>query len=79
MDAFAKGLLIAHEIIKDKALSKLIDERYKSYKTGIGAKIMAGKIGLADIEKWILKNDKPVLESGRQELLENILNSYIFK
>jgi xylose isomerase len=79
MDAFAKGLLIAHEIIKDKALSKLIDERYKSYKTGIGAKIMAGNIGLTDIEKWILKNDKPVLESGRQELLENILNFYIFK
>lgn len=79
MDAFARGLLIAHEIIEDKVFSKFIDDRYSSFKSGIGAKIMAGKVGFRDLEQWIIKNGKPELESGRQEMLENILNSYILR
>jgi xylose isomerase len=79
MDAFARGLLIAHEMIKDKVFSKFIDERYGSFKSGIGAKIMSGKVGFRDLEQWIIKNGKPELESGRQEMLENILNSYILR
>jgi xylose isomerase len=77
MDAFARGLLIADRIIKDKALSKFIEERYSSFKTGIGAEIMSGKVGLAEIDKHVRNSGTPVLQSGRQEMLENILNSYI--
>jgi xylose isomerase len=77
MDTFARGLLIAHQIIKDKALSSFVEERYSSFNSGIGAKIMSGKIGLKELEKWIIKEGAPVLKSGRQEMLENILNSYI--
>jgi len=76
MDAFAKGLLIANKIIQDKVLSNFIEERYSSHKSGIGAQIMSGKVGLEEIEKWVLKEKKPVLQSARQEMLENILNSY---
>jgi xylose isomerase len=77
MDAFARGLLIAHDIIEDKVFSKFIAQRYSSFDSGIGAKIMAGKVGFRDLEQWIIKEGKPELESGRQEMLENILNSYI--
>ncbi|MFO7447008.1 MAG: xylose isomerase [Ignavibacteriaceae bacterium] len=77
MDAFARGLLIANEIIKDKALSSFVEERYSSFKSGIGADIVSGKVGLEEIEKWVIKQGTPVLESGRQEMLENIINSYI--
>lgn len=77
MDAFAKGLLIAHKIIEDKALSNFIEERYSSFNSGIGEKIMSGKAGLEDLEKHIIKEGMPVLKSGKQEMLENILNSYI--
>jgi xylose isomerase len=78
MDAFAKGLLIADKIIKDKALSSFVDERYSSHNSGIGKQIMSGKIGLEEIENWVLKQKKPVLQSARQEMLENIINSYMF-
>jgi xylose isomerase len=78
MDAFAKGLLIAHKMIEDKVLSNFIEERYSSHKSGIGAQIMSGKVGLEEIEKWVLNEKDPVLPSGRQEMLENIINSYIF-
>ena len=79
MDAFARGLMIAHQIIQDKALSTFIDERYNSFQSGIGAQIMAGKAGLEDAEKWVLRHGAPVLKSGRLEMLENILNSYLFR
>ena len=79
MDAFARGLLIAHEIMEEKVFSKFVAERYKSFDSGMGAKIMSGKVGLSDLEKWAVKEGAPDLASGRQEMLENILNSYIFR
>ena len=77
MDTFAKALLIASKIIEDNVLSKFIDDRYSSFNSGIGADIMSGKVGFEDLRNWIVTQDKPVLTSGRQEMLENILNSYI--
>lgn len=77
MDTFARGLLIANKIIEDKAISKIVDDRYKSFDSEIGKKLLSGKTGLAEIEKWVKEAGHPVLESGRQEMLENIVNSYI--
>jgi xylose isomerase len=79
MDAFARGLLVAHRIIEEKAFSSFIRERYSSFDSGIGAKIIKGKVGFKELEHWIIKQGKPELESGRQEMLENILNSYILR
>ncbi len=77
MDTFARGLLIAQQIIDDKALSKFVDERYRSFNNGIGTTLMSGKGGLEEAEKWVLGQKAPNLPSGRQEMLENILNAYI--
>jgi xylose isomerase len=77
MDAFARGLIIAHQIIEDKVLSNFIEERYDSFKSGIGAEIMSEKVGMEDVEKWIQSQARPVMKSGRQEMLENIINTYI--
>ena len=78
MDAFAKGLLVAHQMIQDKVLSKFIEERYSSHNSGIGQQIMSGKVTMEDVDKWVRNEKNPVLPSGRQEMLENIINSYIF-
>ena len=77
MDAFARGLLIAQRIIDDKVLSNFVDERYGTFTTGVGARIMAGQIGLQDLDTWARREALPVLSSGRQELLENIINGYM--
>jgi xylose isomerase len=77
MDAFARGLLIAKRIIDDNVLSGFIAERYSSHQTGIGAQMMSGRIGLQDIETWVLAQPPPTLQSGRQEMLENIINAYV--
>ena len=77
MDAFARALIIAQRIIDDKVLSGFVAERYSSFNGDIGSRIMSGKTGLADIDTWILAQPFPTLQSGRQEMLENILNDYL--
>ncbi len=78
MDAFARGLKIAAAIRKDGILDKMLAERYGSWGTGIGASIEAGKESFASLEKYMLeKGEAQANISGRQELLENIINTYI--
>jgi xylose isomerase len=59
-------------------LSNFIDERYSSHNSGIGAQIMSGKVGMEEVDRWVRNEKNPVLQSARQEMLENIINSYIF-
>jgi len=78
MDAFARGLKIAAAIRKDGVLEKMLKERYSSWETGIGARIDAGKENFASLEKYMLeKGEITPNKSGRQELLENIINTYL--
>lgn len=79
MDSFAKGFKIAHKIIEDKVLDNFVDERYSSYKKGIGAEIVSGKVDFEALEQYALKNDNIVNTSGRQEMLESIVNSYMLE
>lgn len=76
MDSFARGLLIAQKILEDKQFESFLDQRYASYKTGIGADIVAGKVGFEELEKYALAHE-PKLASGRQEMLEALYNTYI--
>lgn len=79
MDAFAKGLEIAYRLLETNELEEFIEERYRSYKSGVGKKIVNGEVGFEELEKYILKNGEVTLASGRQEKLESILNKYILE
>lgn len=79
MDAFAKGLKIAYKMVQDAKFDKFIDDRYKSYKSGIGSDIVNGKVGFRELEKYALENDRIENVSGRQEVLEAMLNKYILE
>ena len=77
MDSFARGMKIAHKIIADGVLDDFIQERYKSYRRDIGKKIMDGKTNFKQLEAYIHKHGEPQKRSGREEMLENIVNTYI--
>jgi xylose isomerase len=77
MDTFARALLIADKIISDGVLDDFIKERYKSFKKGFGADIMKGKSSFDILEKIVFKVGEPEMKSGRQEMLENLINQYI--
>ncbi|MEM9644223.1 MAG: xylose isomerase [Planctomycetota bacterium] len=78
MDAFAKGLKIAAAIRADNALEDFVSQRYRSFDSGIGAKVESGEIDFAGLEAYILeKGDASANESGRQEMLESVVNRYL--
>jgi xylose isomerase len=78
MDAFARGLKIAAAIRKDGLLDRMLKERYASWDTGVGSEIEAGKHSFKTLEKYMLeKGDATPNVSGRQELIENMINTYI--
>ncbi|MFP6899798.1 MAG: xylose isomerase, partial [Opitutales bacterium] len=78
MDVFARGLKAAAAIRADGRLEEFIATRYSGWDQGLGAKVEAGETSLADLESHALENDEPgALPSGRQEMLENLLNDFI--
>lgn len=81
MDAFAFGLRSAIKIIEDGRIDAFRIKRYESYNSGIGAEIISGKATLESLEAYALKREEvmDVVESGRQEYLENVINSVMFE
>jgi xylose isomerase len=77
MDAFARGLKIAAAIREDGRLQDFVTNRYKSWTTGIGAKIANKQISMEEVSAYALSNGEPTLDSGRQEMLENLVNEFI--
>ncbi len=77
MDAFARGLVVAANLHKDGVLEAFIRNRYASFDEGLGARIEKGKVTLRDLEAHTLKRGEPKPASGKQEMLENILNQYL--
>ncbi len=77
MDAFARGLKIAHAIREDGRLSKFLKERYETFDSGIGLDVDVSKSTFESLEQYAIKSGEPILASGRQELLENLINEFI--
>lgn len=77
MDAFARALLAAQEILEKSDYQKLRRERYASFDKGKGKDFEKGKLSLKDLAKLAAKNGEPEQRSGRQELFENILNRFV--
>jgi len=77
MDAFARGLENAARLIEDGRLDQFVKERYREWDSKLGRDIEAGRVGLEELEKHALKHGEPEIRSGRQEMLENILNEFL--
>jgi len=79
MDTFAKGLLVADRLITDRVLEDFVENRYRSYRSGIGREIVEGNTDFEKLAAYALEHDQIHNESGRQEMLEDILNRYIYR
>jgi len=78
MDCCARGLKAAAAMVADKALSGPLAERYAGWNSAEAKAMLAGKRTLEDIaERVVKKKIEPQPRSGRQELLENIVNRYV--
>lgn len=78
MDAYALAFKIARRILAAGKFEAFVKDRYSSYDSGYGKEIERRNIGFKELEKLALtKLGEPKPKSGRQEYLENLLNSYL--
>jgi len=77
MDAFARALITADNILNKSDYKKIRKERYATFDTGKGKEFEEGKLSLEDLRAYAIENGEPVMKSGKQEYLENIINRFI--
>jgi xylose isomerase len=78
MDVCARALTIAGRMIEDGALDKHVKDRYSEWDSADGKAILSGKVSLADLAAKVEgSNSDPKPRSGKQEYLENLVNSYL--
>ena len=76
-DTFARALITADKILTSSPYKKLRKDRYSSFDSNNGAAFEAGSLNLNDLYQIALENGELDLQSGKQELFENIINQYI--
>ncbi len=77
MDVFARALVIAHKILNNSEYPVMRKARYASFDSGKGAEYEAGKLGLEDLYNIAATTGEPAQISGKQELIEQLINWYI--
>lgn len=79
MDTFALGLIKAAELIEDGRIDEFKKQKYSSFGSGIGAKIISGLTDLKELSEYAENLGKPEQPaSGKQERLEAIVNQMLF-
>ncbi len=77
MDAMARALLSAAEILEKSPYKKMLAERYASFDSGKGKEFEAGALSLEDVVAYAKTQPEPAQTSGKQELYEAIVNMYV--
>jgi xylose isomerase len=77
MDAFARALITADNILNKSDYKKLKKERYASFDSGKGKEFEEGKLSLEDLRNYAVEKGEPEMISGKQEYYENIINCFI--
>ena len=77
MDAFARALIVADDLLTNSEYSKVKNNRYSSFDQGRGKSFEEGKLSLQDLASIAKEVGEPKQMSGKQELLEQLINMYI--
>ena len=73
MDAMARALENAAEILENSELPRMVKERYASFDSGKGKDFEDGKLSLEDLVAYAKEHGEPAQLSGKQELYETIV------
>lgn len=77
MDAFARALIVADEILQHSDYTALRETRYSSFNTPKGQAFETGNLDLIELANIAKQGKEPQQRSGQQELFENIINQFI--
>lgn len=76
MDAMARALLCAAEILEKSPYKKMLADRYARFDCGKGKEFEDGKLSLENLVDYAKTQPEPAQTSGKQELYEAIVNMY---
>jgi xylose isomerase len=76
MDAFARALIIADNVLNKSDYKKIRAERYSSFDSGKGKEFEEGKLSMEDLRNYAIEKGEPAIKSGRQEYFENNINRF---
>ena len=76
MDAMARALENAAELLEKSPIKQMVADRYASFDTGKGKEFEEGKLSLEDVVTYAKTQGEPAQTSGKQELYEAIVNMY---
>ncbi len=77
MDAFARALLIAHNMLENSPYSAWRKDRYQTFDSGNGKAFENGELSLQQLHAIAMETGEPPMISGKQELYENLINQFI--
>lgn len=76
-DIIARALICAENILTNSEYKKIRKERYASFDSGKGKEFEQGKLSLEDLRNYAVEQGEPMVRSGRQEYMENLINRYL--
>lgn len=76
MDAMARALENAAELLEKSPIKQMVADRYASFDAGKGKEFEEGKLSLEDVVAYAKTQGEPAQTSGKQELYEAIVNMY---
>lgn len=76
MDAMAKALLSAADLLENSPIPAMVKERYASFDTGLGKKFEEGQMSFEEVYAHGKAVGEPKQTSGKQELYEAIVVMY---
>ncbi len=77
MDTFARALLIADKLLNENRITDFRDNRYLSFHESDAQSFETGLLTLEDLAEMAINKGEPELQSGKQELIESIINNAI--
>jgi len=79
IDTLARALLVAADMIERGTIEELREQRYAGWAGGLGASILSGEATLEGLADRVVAGEiDPQPVSGRQELLENLVNQHVW-
>ena len=76
MDAMARALLSAADVLEKSPYKQMLADRYASFDAGKGKEFEEGKLSLEQVVEYAKTQPEPATTSGKQELYEAIINMY---